>query len=217
MKQTTSHKKLIWVSIILAVIALALGSWLQLNRERDPSIPVALENGTVFPARMALKDFKLINTKGETFTKQNLKGHWSLLFFGFTHCPMLCPTTLAELNKAYQVLQKKEAKNLVQIVFISIDPDRDTPKQIRDYLQHFNTNFMGATGDKDVLDQMTKQLGILYMKSSKSGDRDYTIEHSGAILIIDPRGAWVGMLSTPHKAASIVKDVMRIQKLYHYN
>ncbi len=197
--------------IAAALLALAIGLWLQTSANR-PAKSVALANGTVLPTPYGITPFKLTNTQGKIFNNKNLRGHWTLIFFGFTHCPMICPTTLSELNKAYQQLKVEDRKSLPKILFVSIDPERDTAPVIKSYLANFNKNFSGVTGNKEELDSLTKQLGIAYMKATKSNEKNYNIEHSGSILVVNPNGEWVAVLSSPKNGNTIAEDFMRIQK-----
>jgi len=211
MKDNSKRWSISLIIILAALFALIIGAWIQ-HQTHKRTKPIALNNGTILPTPLAIKSFSLTDDNGKPFTQANLKGHWSLLFFGFTHCPIICPTTLAELNKAYQRLQSSDAKTVPQVVFISIDPERDTAQKIHTYLNNFNNNFVGATGDKTQLNQLTKQLGIAYMKATKSGAKNYDVEHSGAILVLNPKGEWVALLSAPHSGKEIAQSFLRIQQ-----
>jgi protein SCO1/2 len=200
--------KMIGLLAVFAIIALGVGTWIQVKANKKQNLE--LVDATLLQKSLALKPFHLVGAEGKTFTNKNLEGHWSMLFFGFTHCTMLCPTTMSRLNQAYEMLEKSKAAALPQVVFISVDPERDNPKRIQKYVQHFNPHFMGATGSTAELNALTHELGVAYMKAAKSGEKDYDIQHSGNVLIINPKGEWVAVLSTPQDAKSVADDFQKI-------
>jgi protein SCO1 len=174
---------------------------------------IELSCGTLLPQPRTLNAFQLTGTDGKPFTNQNLKGHWSLLFFGFTNCGYVCPTTMMAVKKIYINL-KNDNQTLPQVYLISIDPVRDTPERIRTYVTRFNPHFQGATGDQKQLDDMTRDLGVLYMKVKPSNanlqQADYDIDHSGTLLLINPEGKLAAIFSMPHDPELITKDYQNI-------
>ena len=202
----------LWITVIVAaIVAIIIGFVLHL-KSQHPEQKMALENGTILPTPLALDPFKLTGSNGNAITNDSLRGHWTLIFFGFTHCPMICPTTLAAINQAYQQINTTAQAHAPQVLFISVDPERDTPTVIRRYLANFNPNFLGATASKAQLDALAKQLGVAYMKALKSDDPNYDIQHTGSILVINPQGEWVAVLSSPKSSNTIARDLMRLQK-----
>lgn len=172
-----------------------------------------LSAGTLLPQPRALNAFQLTGVDGKPFTNQNLKGHWSLLFFGFTNCGYVCPTTMVAVKKVYINL-KNDKQLLPQVYLISIDPVRDTPERIRTYVTRFNPDFKGATGDQKQLDDLTRDLGVLYLKVKPSNtslkQADYDIDHSGTLLLINPEGKLAAIFSMPHDPELITKDYQNI-------
>lgn len=223
MATSSMKRQFILIIFVVAVIALLFGMWSRHNispavkeNQNKPEV-LSLASATVLPQDKELAPFQLIGANQQAFTNDNLKGHWSLVFFGFTNCPSLCPSTLTTLNKVYEQLESEKQVNLPQVVFISVDPDRDTPPRITEYLQGFNKHFIGATGTQEQLDQLTHQLSVLYMKVTQPGhenDNTYTIDHSGTILVIDPAGNWYALFNTPHDANNITKDYQTIVSHY---
>ncbi len=204
------HRRLLIAIVGIAFAAFVLGIWLQQKEVKKSHAPVKLQGGTMLSAGMPLSPFKLINDNGKPLTQKNLRGKWTLVFFGFTNCPKVCPTTLAELNQVYQQLQNDKIKKMPRVLFVSVDPARDKPSIIRAYLAHFNKHFEGATGNKKQLNSLTKEVGIAFMKAQKSNDKNYNIEHSGAILVLNPQGIWVAVLTAPHNSKTMVKDYLQI-------
>lgn len=211
------NRHLYLAAAAFAVIALLFGMWTRQNTQNYEH-PINLENGTLFPVPRDITPFHLVSADDKPFTNGNLVGKWSLLFFGFTQCPQLCPTTLAVLNKTYQQLETKKTVPLPQIVFISVDPERDTPRAIEEYIGTFNKNFKGATGKKDEIKALTAQFNIMYMKVQNQQSQDannYQIDHSGTLLLINPEGKLLALFQTPHEANHLAHDIENIEMHYH--
>lgn len=170
-------------------------------------------NGFVLPELQAVEAFTLIDDNGQPFTEKNLHDQWHLLFFGFSHCGFVCPTTMAELNKMYKQLQGRLPEALLpQVVMISVDPHRDTVKRLHTYVRAFNDHFKGARGDSKAVNALQKQFHIIAVKipASKNtgGDKnhEYTISHSSEIMVIDPQGRLRAFLSYPHESVQMAHD-----------
>ena len=141
-------------------------------------------------------DFELLDHRGESFSLENLRGHWTILFFGFTNCPDICPTTMATLAQMYQFLSSDEQEKL-QVVMVSLDPERDTQEKMAEYVPYFNADFVGVTGNKHLIRRMTAELNIAYNKVPLEGD-NYTVDHSTQLVLINPRGHYHGFFKAPH-------------------
>ena len=139
--------------------------------------------------------FDLVNHDGQPFTMKNLQGKWTLLFFGFTHCPDICPTTMATAANFYDSLSGED-QSKIQIALISLDPERDTAEKLSQYVAYFNEDFIGATANKYVLMSLGVQLNAPYSKVSLD-EKNYTIDHSGNIVIINPYGHYHGFFRPP--------------------
>ena len=164
-------------------------------------------NVTLLHNPRQVSDFNLTDNTGKAFTQESLRGHWTMMFFGFTRCPSICPTTMAELGKTYKKLFKDGVRTYPQVMMVSIDPEHDTLKLMNEYVTKFDSQFHGATGDKQQIAKMTKELGIVYMKVTDPNNKDkYDINHSGTIMLFNPQGLLAGFFSMPHKADSIAQD-----------
>ncbi|MCS5595484.1 MAG: SCO family protein, partial [Porticoccaceae bacterium] len=148
-------------------------------------------------------DFDLIDHRGDAFTLQRLKGQWSMIFFGFTNCPDVCPTTLATLNETYSKLKDSEKEDL-QIIMVSLDPERDTVDKLGQYMPYFNTEFVGVTGNKHFIKRFTTEINIAYNQVPLDGD-DYTVDHSSQIVLVNPNGHYHGFFKSPHSAIMLRK------------
>ncbi|MEM1243957.1 MAG: SCO family protein [Pseudomonadota bacterium] len=213
MSTPTARNKNLSRTLILLVLFLAviIGAFVYSMSNKQTVIhkPMQLKNATVFPQPRAIAAFKLTDDLGQPFTNVNLEGHWTWMFFGFTNCPHICPTTMYELKKAYNLIADEKLAQ-PQIVFISIDPERDTTSRIHQYVTGFNKNFIGATGSKTALAKLTDDLKILYLKTNQS--KNYDIDHSGAIMLFNPQGRLTAIFSMPHDAVAMAQDYMTILK-----
>jgi protein SCO1/2 len=164
------------------------------TKKTPPSIPPDV--GLVFTVPRDIKPFELVSTDFKKFTQQNLYQHWTLLFFGFTHCSSICPTTLDMINRAYPELQK--AYPNLQVVLISLDPERDSLDALSKYTRSFNPAFIGVSGKIQELRKLQSQFGIFssrenVMQAKPGSETNYQIEHSSSILLIGPQGKWTGL------------------------
>jgi protein SCO1/2 len=187
---------------LLAAVALAAG----LAANRYYALAHQPRVATVLPEPREISAFKLTQADGHHFTEQNLQGHWTLLFFGFTHCPSICPTAMAVLNQMFQKLTMQKQEPMPQVIFVSVDPERDTPKIAEQYANGFNPHFVGLTGTQSQLKQLTSALSVMYIKVKNTTDKTYTIDHSGTILLINPAGKLAAIFSMPHQADSLAHD-----------
>ncbi len=179
---------------------------------------IDLQNGVMLSQPRDIQFFTLYDFQGQKFTNANLQGKWTLMFFGFTNCPALCPTTMAELGNAYNQLTKNHISPLPQVVFVSVDPQRDTAQKVHLFATTFNKNFIGLrTDDLKTLNQITKDMSVMFTKipsNPSNRDRDanatYTIDHSGEIIVLNPQGQLIALLTMPHTAHSIMADYSRL-------
>lgn len=144
--------------------------------------PAAPEKATVLNEGAALPAFDLVAGDGSEFTRDSFKGRWSWLFFGFTHCPDICPATLYQLSVARGNIGGDESPG---IVFVSVDPERDTIEAVSDYTSAFGDDVVGVTGSLEEIEKLTRPLGIYHARVPDSADT-YLVEHSAAVLLINP-------------------------------
>lgn len=213
--QSSQRRQYRIATIAFAVIALCLGLW-SFHQKNPADSPIELENGTLLPLPHDISPFQLVSADTKDFTNENLKGKWSFLFFGFTKCPELCPTTLTTLNNMVALLTEHKVEQMPQVVFISLDPARDTPSTMKQYLASFNKDFVGITGSEDSLKKLTSEFSVLYAKVAKNAaDDDYVIDHSGTLLLVNPKAQLVAVFSTPHDATKLSHDLRTIEANYH--
>lgn len=195
---------LIIVVAVAALLSLLLGVWFW--QARQPSAPVTAAVATVLPAPRALPAFQFVDHQGQPFGPANLQGSWNLLFFGFTHCPDVCPNTLSLLQGVTQTLKQEASDAKFRVVFISVDPQRDTPAVLKDYVEYFDPTFIAATGNDTELQKLTGALYMPYVRVSGKGDQ-YLMEHSGALVLLNPQGQAVAYFSPPLQLRPIVDDL----------
>jgi protein SCO1/2 len=172
--------------------------------------PVELATGTLITPGRALPDFSLIDQKGRTFAPADLRGHWSLLFFGYTNCPDFCPTTLTTLAAMEKNLRSAQAAVIPQVIFVSVDAKRDTPAQLAKYVPYFDPSFIGLTAaDQPSIEAVAKQLGVAVL-IRPAADGNYTVDHSGAIFVLSPDGQIAAILTGPFSAGALQSDFQRI-------
>jgi protein SCO1/2 len=191
--------------LIVALVLLA-GAMVWVNRIERSGPHVA----TVLPTPPALPAVALIDQSGHPYATGDLEGRFSLMFFGFTHCPDVCPITLQVLAETRAALAETEAP---QVLFVSVDPRRDTPERIAAYLASFDPAFRGVTAELEALDPLLKQLGVL-VQTHGSGDGTYTVTHNSTVYLIGPRAELLAVFSGPHEAQAIADDYRRIRQQY---
>ena len=164
----------------------------------------------VFPQPLVLGDIELISQTGETVSIQDLAGHYSVVFFGFTHCPDICPTTLLDMQKINKKLQEAE-KPAPNFVFISVDPERDTPTVLKNYIDYFNPDFKAYTADPENLNKLASRLGVAYqVEDHEPGDKTYQVDHTAAWFVLDDQAQRVGIFTTPHEVETITADLQQL-------
>jgi len=196
--------------LIAAVSAIGGVSFWKMTQARHQSPVSSL---LVLPDARVIADFRLADHHSQPFSLADLRGKWSLIFFGFTNCPDVCPGTLFELQKVNaSMIQALEAESdRPQILFFSVDPERDTPAKLEQYLSYFDPGFIGITGDQVQLLPLTRQLGIAYrIDDHEPGTQQYDVAHSVSILLTDPEGRLYGAFPAPHDAEKISAELLAI-------
>ncbi len=169
------------------------------HRVGQPRIMTEAEmkaNGAyMFEVPRDIGDFALVDHHGEAFTPERLEGQWTLIFFGFTYCPDICPTTMSFLNRFVQELEGTEAED-TRVVMVSVDPARDTVAQLAEYVPYFNPEFTGVTGEFLDIHRFATSLNTPFRKVPGQ-DENYLVDHSANVVLINPRGDFHGFFKTP--------------------
>lgn len=208
------NSRLVAILVVIIIILAGLGVYSHHKQKavEQPATPTAQQgqtsgNQTLLPSPKTISAFTLTDDTGKPFTNDSLKGHWSFVAFGFSHCGDVCPITLTELNKMVQQLQKDlPADKLPQVVFISVDPERDTTAVLHNYVKNYNPSFIGATGSTDNLNIFVKDLGVYYSKKPSNDPKTYGMNHSSQLYLFNPDGNWVGIVTYPFQADQLTKN-----------
>lgn len=200
------------IAIIVAALAMAAGIWAARAVLEHNSVQDELD-ATRFPQAREIASFSLIDHNNAVFDNSVLKDRWSFIFFGYTHCPDVCPTTLSVLNSVAQKLGDLDED--IRFVFLSVDPERDTPEQLAQFVSYFNSDFIGVTGTPEGIEQITRQLGVLHIRAQpEEGASGYLVDHSASVFLFDPDGRYLAVFSPPLSADAIAGDFRKMLQAY---
>lgn len=193
------------LTVVIALAALATGAYTAFRmRSLADGTPPDID-ATIFSSVRPVPPFELIDHDGAAFTPERLRGHWTLIFFGFTHCPDVCPTTLHTLARSSALLEDLPPGRQPEIILVSVDPERDTVGKLREYVPFFDPSFLGVTGNPKEIDALTAALGVAHRKIYRD-DGEYTVDHSAAIFLIDRNGNQAALFSPPHEAETLARN-----------
>jgi protein SCO1/2 len=187
--------------LVLALAALIAGIQIGLQANRVPELKATI----LYPQPRELTGFTLVDGAGDDYGIERWHGQWRLVFFGFTNCPDICPSTLAMLRGVVRALP---ADRRPKVTFVSVDPERDKPEAIGEYARYFDPEFEAVTGDHQQLTALTRQMGVVYrIEPHESGDTQYGVDHSSAILLVDTEARLRGALTAPHIPEALIADL----------
>jgi protein SCO1/2 len=202
----------ILIGVIIAALAVTAGFWAAQAILKDQA-PRHDLSATRFPVAREIQPFELIDHHSAAFDQAALQQHWSFVFFGYTYCPDVCPTTLSILNGVAQRLQDVDAD--VRFVMVTVDPERDTPERLAEYVTYFNGDFLGVTGSDAGLTQLTRQLGILYNRvEPEDGAAGYLIDHTAGVFLFDPDGRYHAVFTPPLSVDRLAGDFRKMLQDY---
>ena len=171
------------------------------------------QNATELPQPTPLADVRFVDKSGRDAHLRDFKGNFTLLFFGFTNCPDVCPLTLAMLAQVRADIAKRAPRLTPRVLFVSVDPSRDTPAKISAYLQGFDPEFLGVTAPDADLEPLLKQLGVAVEKQhDHSGGGNYSVVHNSAIYVLDQNAEWIAVSTGPHDPKVFASDFLRIRQ-----
>ncbi len=192
-------------NLIFAIVlggALATGIFVA-TKMNQPAEPLA---AFIVPLPGEIPDFSLLDQTGSEVNADTFRGQWDLVFFGFTNCPDICPTTLQTLANVRRELAATGTEPLPRIVLVSVDPERDTPQLLGQYVDYFGADNLAVTGKLEEVIKLTGGLGI-YFEKAPTEDGSYGVDHSAAVLVIDPNGDFSALFSAPHVVANYLHDL----------
>lgn len=192
----------LWV--LIAVLVIGLGVFTAL---REPAPAPKSADAALAPVAGIGGDFSLVDQTGKPFTQTDLKGHPTLIFFGYTFCPDVCPTTLLEAEGWTKALGADADR--LKVVFVTVDPERDTPEKLKDYLASFDPRFVGLSGPRPEIDRILKGYRVFARKVEGKGG-DYTMDHTAAVYMLDPQGRFVGLINFQEETAKAMTKIRRL-------
>jgi protein SCO1/2 len=190
-----------FIPLILMLLLAACGS-----QEVDPS----QFRGTLMPTPIPAADFTLTSASGEAVSLSDYRDEIVLLYFGYTFCPDICPTTLSELSEVQRELD--DAGEKIQVVMVTVDPERDTPEKLGEYVAHFHPDFAGLSGTKEEIDAAGEGFGIYYEKNEGSEATGYLVDHTARVFVVDPQGNYQLSFSYGTPVEDIVHDLRLLMR-----
>ncbi|MFZ1770712.1 MAG: SCO family protein [Caldilinea sp.] len=174
-----TYRFLVALAAVIVVGAVAFLLWQRFGPRPGPKYGVAIN------ANAPVQDFRLNSTLGHPLALSDFADRYTVLYFGYTTCPDICPTTLADLGKAEKLLG--DTAKRMQVFFVTVDPERDTSERLHDYLAYFSPTFIGLSGGLEETEAVASQFGVVYEKRYASGSAtDYLMDHSAAVIVLDP-------------------------------
>jgi protein SCO1 len=205
-----SRTQSIVVTIVVAIVAIAAGMLLsRAMLQSTRSDRVALATGTVLEPPRPLPVMAFVDQDNRPFDQSRLSGRWSLLFFGFTSCPDICPTTLALLAQVEKAVADLPAPQRPQVILVSVDSRRDTPEKLAAYVKHFSPSFVGIRAEQADVDEFARRMGIP-VAITQTDANTYTVDHSGAVFAVDPSASMRALFSSPQSATALADDYRRL-------
>jgi protein SCO1/2 len=194
--------------LVVALVVLVAAMFLLPRPGSSPPV-----TATLLSESLPLPDVELVDAAGQRADLATFRGRFTLLFFGFTNCPDICPLTLKVLADARAQVAERFPNAVPQVVFVSVDGSRDTPEKIAAYLQNFDAAFVGLTGEDVRLAPLLKTLGVTAQKHQHGGD-NYTVVHNPTVYMIGPEAELIAVSSPPHDAATIAADYIKVRQRY---
>ena len=208
MHKNSNTKSLVMIVVLLVSGMAGFLAYQQLNSHKQQH---EFQSLLVFPKEKSFSGFKLIDKNNNSLDINSFAGHWTLIFFGYTHCPDVCPTTLSELQKTFKQLDGQNLKQAPQVLFVSVDPQRDTPHTLNEYIQFFNPKFNAATADDANILSITSQIGAAYhIESHEKDNINYNVDHTAAVFLINPDKKLYGIFRSPHDSSKISSDLTQL-------
>lgn len=206
------------VILLIVAFAAAAGLWAgQLWFERGKAPGARLQVVKLFPQPRALPPFSLRQSDGTPLIPGELKGAWTLVFLGFTSCPDVCPTTLAQLAQAQKDWSDLPDATRPRVLFVSVDPERDTPQRTGEYAHAFHKDTIAATADIPTLEAFVKSLSLVFMKVPPEDGApagQYSVDHSAALAVLDPQGRMAGVIQPPLDPKAIATDMRLLTQAF---
>jgi len=208
-QKSATGGKSYFLFILIAIVAIGSGLMVQ-SSKTPPTITPEFKKTILLPNSKPLVDVNFLDHKGQPFGIEKFKGKWSILFFGFTNCPDVCPTTMQTLKQVKASVEKAGVWHNYQVIMVSVDPERDTTERLASYVPYFDSEFIGVSGPLDSTTSFAKNVGILFYKSGDIESGAYDVDHGASIILVNPNGEYAGVITAPHLEATISQDLIAL-------
>lgn len=189
-------------------MALVAGFWLAIN-QYDDRVAISEDVGIVYPQAREIGDFQLLDYNNQPVSADQMQGKWWLVYFGFTYCPDACPLALGDMKKIKSLLTGQTAGKL-GFAFISVDPERDTPARLKEYVSYFDPEFLAMTGDPAALLELATKVGVVFIVPQDPQVENYVIDHSTFMLLWNPQANLKAILKAPHNPQQVAAAIEKI-------
>jgi len=208
-QKTPSGSKSYFLFIMVAVIAIGSGLLVQSSKTPPADLP-EFKKTILLPNTKPLVGVDFIDHNGNQFGIEQFQGKWSILFFGFTNCPDICPTTMQTLKQVKADLNQAGVWHNYQVIMVSVDPERDTTERLAAYVPYFDPEFIGISGPLESTMSFSKNVGILFFKREETANGGYDVDHGAAIILVNPEGQYAGVITAPHIQSTISQDLIAL-------
>ncbi len=210
-KQNAPSNKSYFLFILVAIVAIGSGLLVQSSKAPPAKLP-EFKKTILLPNPKPLVDIEFTDHRGKEFGLAQFKGKWSVLFFGFTNCPDVCPTTMHTLKQVKAELQQADVWHNYQVIMVSVDPERDTTERLARYVPFFDPEFIGVSAPLKATESFAKNVGILFFKSDETENGGYDVDHGAAIILVNPEGQYAGVITAPHVESTISSDLIALSE-----
>ena len=196
----------------LCAITIGAGAWLSISQKKNEKLDIT---GFAFPEPTQLENVSLTSHQDQPLTADSFKGRWTFIYVGYTFCPDACPLTMTVLNQLHGKLKDKGLDGDVNMMLVSVDPERDTIEKLKDYVAFFNPSFSAATGTPTAIKDFASQVSAIYVIPDDRSDPNYLVDHSSSVILIDPDGAVHAIFTPPQTAANLADDFVKLSNRYN--
>ena len=202
------------LGLVAAGLAVGAGIAANLSWRHAATAPPPQIGGYVLPEPRSLGAFELVDETGAKFAPRDFEGRWSFLYFGYTYCPDVCPLALVELADVKKRLAERAPSARLSFFFVSVDPRRDTPERLHEYVTYFDPEFRGLTGEPVQIAALANAVGAVYFVEPGQDEKTYLVSHSSNIALLEPGGGLRAVFTSPHVAGQLADDFAAIFARY---